>query len=226
MQARDRRRRLQGFVLAARSPSCLSSDTTHGSILNGVIQGSDGNFYLTAEMGGANGAGTVLKVTPGGSATVLYNFCSQSGCTDGSYPNAGLIQGSDGNFYGTTIHGGVNNQGTVFKITPSGTLSVVHSFTANDGGGPTAPLIQGADGNFYGTTYNGGANGGGVIFGMTPSGSYTLLHSFAGSDGSHPQGGLVQAHDGSFYGTTSTGGTNIWEPCLSWRFRWFRPRRC
>jgi uncharacterized repeat protein (TIGR03803 family) len=185
----------------------FSSDPAYGTLLNGVIQGSDGNFYVTADTGGANGVGTVFKVTPSGSATVLYNFCSQPGCTDGSSPNAGLIEGSDGNFYGTTLNGGVNNQGTVFKITPSGTLTVLHSFDANDGGGPTASLVQGADGNFYGTTYNGGANGDGVIFGMTPSGSYTLLHSFAGSDGSHPRGGLVQAPDGSFYGTTFTGGS-------------------
>jgi uncharacterized repeat protein (TIGR03803 family) len=185
-----------------------SSDPAHGSILNGVIQGADGNLYVTADTGGANGVGTVFKVTPSGSATVLYNFCSQSDCTDGSSPNAGLIEGSDGNFYGTTLNGGINNQGTIFKITSSGTLTVLHSFTANDGGGPTASLFQGADGNFYGTAYNGGANGAGVIFGMTPSGSYTLLHSFAGTDGSHPRGGLVQAPNGSFYGTTFTGGSH------------------
>ena len=202
----------QGGVVYKVSPGgtfsvLFSSDTTHGKLLNGVIQGSDGNFYVTADQGGANGVGTVFKITPGGSATVLYNFCSQSDCTDGSSPNAGLIEGSDGNFYGTTLNGGVNNQGTVFKITSSGTLTVLHSFDANNGGEPTASLVQGADGNFYGTTYNGGANGDGVIFGMTPSGSYTLLHSFAGSDGSHPRGGLVQAPDGSFYGTTYTGGS-------------------
>jgi len=186
----------------------FSSDPTHGSILNGVIQGTDGNFYVTADQGGANGVGTVFKVTPSGSATVLYNFCSQPGCTDGSSPNAGLIQGSDGNLYGTTLNGGTYNFGTVFKITPNGTLTVLHSFDAVNGGGPTASLMQGADGNFYGTAYNGGANDAGVIFGMTPSGSYTLLHSFAGSDGSHPRGGLVQAPDGSFYGTTFTGGSD------------------
>ena len=202
----------QGGVVYKVSPGgtfsvLFSSDTTHGKLLNGVIQGSDGNFYVTADQGGANGVGTVFKVTSGGSATVLYNFCSQSDCTDGSSPNAGLIEGSDGNFYGTTLNGGVNNQGTVFKITSSGTLTVLHSFDANNGGEPTASLVQGADGNFYGTTYNGGANGDGVIFGMTPSGSYTLLHSFAGSDGSHPRGGMVQAPDGSFYGTTYTGGS-------------------
>jgi uncharacterized repeat protein (TIGR03803 family) len=186
----------------------FGSDPAHGELLNGVIQGSDGNFYVTASQQGANGAGTIFRVTPGGSATVLYNFCSQSGCADGSDPSAALVQGSDGNFYGTTLHGGTSNAGIVFKITPSGALTVLHNFDSNDGSGPTAQLIQGADGNFYGTTYVGGASGAGVIFGMTPAGSYTLLHSFAGSDGKNPQGGLVQAPDGSFYGTTAAGGSN------------------
>ncbi len=186
----------------------FGSDPAHGELLNGVVQGSDGNFYVTASQQGANGAGTIFRVTPGGSATVLYNFCSQSGCADGSDPSAALVQGSDGNFYGTTVHGGTSNAGIVFRITPSGALTVLHNFDSNDGSGPTAQLIQGADGNFYGTTYVGGASGAGVIFGMTPAGSYTLLHSFAGSDGKNPQGGLVQAPDGSFYGTTAAGGSN------------------
>ena len=133
-----------------------SFDITHGEVPNGLIQGTDGNFYVTAYQGGANNDGTVSRITPGGSATVLYNFCSQSGCPDGSLPNAPLVQGTDGNFYGTTVHGGTGNYGTVFKITPSGTLTTLHSFDFNDGSGPIAPLIQGGDGNFYGTTYVGG----------------------------------------------------------------------
>ena len=183
-------------------------DNNHGEVLNGLIQGTDGNFYVTAYQGGANNEGTVTRITPGGSATVLYNFCSQSGCPDGSSPNAPLIQGTDGNFYGTTVHGGASSYGTVFKITPSGTLTTLHSFNFNDGSSPIAPLIQGGDGNFYGTTYVGGANNQGAIFGMTASGSLTLLHSFAGSDGAHPQGGLIQAANGSFYGTTIIGGSH------------------
>jgi uncharacterized repeat protein (TIGR03803 family) len=183
-------------------------DQTHGVGLNGVIQATDGNFYGTAYGGGTNNDGTVFRVTPSGNATVLYNFCQQSGCTDGSAPNAALVQGTDGNFYGTTTQGGTSSYGTVFKITPSGTFTTLHSFDLSDGEMPTAPLIQGADGNFYGTTYDGGVNNLGTIFGITPAGSLTLLHSFAGSDGTHPQGGLVQASDGSFYGTTLIGGSN------------------
>ena len=183
-------------------------DQTHGVGLNGVIQATDGNFYGTAYGGGSNNDGTVFRVTPSGSATVLYNFCQQSGCTDGSAPNAALVQGADGNFYGTTSQGGTNGYGTVFKITPSGALTTLHSFDLSDGEMPTAPMIQGADGNFYGTTYDGGVNNLGAIFGISPTGSLTLLHSFAGSDGAHPQGGLLQASDGSFYGTTLVGGSN------------------
>jgi uncharacterized repeat protein (TIGR03803 family) len=183
-------------------------DAAHGEAPNGVIQGSDGNFYLTAYQGGTNNAGTVVKVTPNGSATVLYNFCSQTSCTDGNLPFSALLQGPDGLFYGTTARGGTLNDGTVFTITSSGTLTILHSFDINDGYFPSAAVIQAADGNFYGTTFGGGANNLGTIFGITASGSFSLLHSFAGSDGSRPQTSLLQKADGSFYGTTNVGGTN------------------
>ena len=106
--------------------------------------------------------------------TVLYNFCSQSGCADGSQPNAPLIQGTDGNFYGTTSLGGTSNYGTVFKITPSGTLTTLHQLQLQRRKRTrSAPLIQGSDGNFYGTTYAGGPSNPGAIFGMTPAGALT-----------------------------------------------------
>ncbi|MGB6472140.1 MAG: choice-of-anchor tandem repeat GloVer-containing protein, partial [Candidatus Acidiferrales bacterium] len=138
------------------------TDCTDGAVpLAGLIQGSDGNFYGTTRVGGnTNDAGTVFKLTPSGILTTLYSFCSQGGtdCTDGEYPYGGLIQGSDGNFYGTTFEGGDGyfNVGTVFKITPSGTLTTLYSFCSQanctDGELPYAGLIQGSDGNFYGTT--------------------------------------------------------------------------
>jgi len=172
----------------------------------GLVQASDGNFYGTTTGGGANGAGTVFKVTPAGRLTTLYNFCYQGyPCSDGGDPYAGLIQATDGNFYGTTLGGGASGDGTVFKITPSGTLTTLYNFGGADGAVPYGGLIQATDGNFYGTTSGGGASGDGSVFKITPSGTLTTLHSFADSDGASPDG-LVQATDGNFYGTTYGGG--------------------
>jgi uncharacterized repeat protein (TIGR03803 family) len=172
----------------------------------GVIQGSDGNLYGTTYFGGANGLGTVFKVTPGGTETVLYSFAAGN---DGEHPYAGVTQGSDGNFYGTTYQGGTSGLGTVFKITPSGTETVLYSFAgSSDGANPEAGLIQGTDGNFYGTTLQGGAGGLGTVFKITPSGAETVLHAFAGSsDGANPSANLVQGSDGTLYGSTGAGGT-------------------
>ena len=172
----------------------------------GLVQGSDGNFYGTTYVGGANGDGTVFKTTPSGTLTTLYSFAG----SDGDTPVAGLVQSRDGNFYGTTSAGGVNDGGTVFKITPSGTLTTLYSFAGNgsDGANPFAELVQGSDGNFYGTTLSGGENNDGTVFKITPSGTLTTLYSFAGSDGDQAYAGLVQGSDGNFYGTTYAGGAN------------------
>ncbi len=182
-----------------------------------LVQATDGNFYGTTNYGGTSnncgifGCGTVFKITTGGTVTILYSFCTQSGCLDGSSPQAGLVQGSDGNLYGATFYGGPNyggpnGYGTVFKITTSGTLTTLHNFDFTDGADPSGTLVQPSDGNFYGTTFA-GANGGGTVFKMTSSGTLTTLHNFNGTDGANPQAGLVQASDGSFYGTTTAGGT-------------------
>ncbi|MGO9540968.1 MAG: choice-of-anchor tandem repeat GloVer-containing protein [Terriglobales bacterium] len=181
----------------------------------GLVQGTDGNFYGTTLVGGANNEGTVFKITPGGTLTTLYNFCSQGGCTDGLEPYAGLVQGTDGNFYGTTIAGGAIGAGTVFKITPGGALTTLYSFCSQggctDGEVPYAELVQGTDGNFYGTTIAGGANGQGTVFKITPSGTPTTLYNFCSqsgcTDGIEPEAGLVQA-GGNFYGTTYFAGPN------------------
>jgi uncharacterized repeat protein (TIGR03803 family) len=174
----------------------------------GLIQGSDGNFYGTTYFGGSNGFGTVFEVTPGGTETVLYSF---AGGSDGQHPYAGVIQGSDGNFYGTTYQGGAGGYGTVFKVTPSGTETILHSFTggSSDGANPEAGLTLGSDGNFYGDTYLGGAGNVGTVFELTPSGTETVLHAFAGgsSDGANPTANLVQGGDGNLYGSTAAGGT-------------------
>jgi uncharacterized repeat protein (TIGR03803 family) len=196
----------------------LSFDGTDGkAVLAGLVQATDGNLYGTTYEGGAHGVGTVFKITPSGTLNTLYNFCSQSGCTDGEYPEAGLVQATDGNFYGTTSEGGGTacnglGCGTVFKITPSGTLTTLHSFDGTDGILPVSGLVQATDGNFYGTTNAKGANGYGTVFKITPSGTLNTLHNFCSqsgcTDGEYPFAGLVQATNGNLYGTTFAGGAH------------------
>jgi uncharacterized repeat protein (TIGR03803 family) len=194
-----------------------SFDSTDGANpFPGLVQATDGNFYGTTYGGGANANnGTVFKITPSGTLTTLYSFCAQSGCTDGALPAAGLVQAGDGNLYGTAVYGGANNRGTIFKITPSGTLTTLYSFCAQngcaDGALPFAGLVQ-ANGNFYGTTEFGGTYSYGAIFRITPSGTLTTLYSFCANsgcpDGARPAAGLIQATNGVFYGTTQAGGAN------------------
>jgi len=180
----------------------------------GLVQATNGNLYGTTYGGGANGGGTIFKVTESGTLTTLYSFCSQTGCTDGENPYAGLVQATNGNLYGTTWGGGTNGRGTLFKITPSDTLTTLYSFCSQscctDGENPYAGLVQATNGNLYGTTYGGGANGGGTIFKVTESGMLTTLYGFCSqsgcTDGENPNVGLVQATDGSFYGATFNGG--------------------
>jgi uncharacterized repeat protein (TIGR03803 family) len=192
----------------APTPLYSFTGSSDGSSPNGLIQATDGNFYGTTEFGGANSHGTVFRMTPGGTLTTLYSFANGS---DGANPQNGLIQATDGNFYGTTEFGGANSQGTVFRITPGGTLSTLYAFTGgNDGSNPQAALIQATDGYLYGTTPNGGTSGAGTIFRITTSGTFTPLYSFSGSgDGDSPNG-LIQAADGNFYGTTQGGRSGSW----------------
>ncbi len=184
-----------------------------------MIQGSDSNFYGTTESGGPNGDGTLYKITPQGTETVLHLFGTSSG--DGYHPQAGLIQASDGNFYGTTSDGGTNSScengagcGTIFRFSPSsGTYTVLYSLGgfSGDGENPVAALIQGSDGNLYGTTSAGGASGNGTVFKFNPTaGTETVLYSFAGSpsDGQAPYAGVIQGSDGNLYGTTPAGGAS------------------
>jgi uncharacterized repeat protein (TIGR03803 family) len=173
-----------------------------------LAQGLDGDFYGTTNTGGAHGYGTVFKVTPAGELTTLYSFCAQAGCTDGASTYAGLILGTDGNFYGVTTYGGTNGWGTVFKITPGGVLTALHSIEAAEGFYPLGPLVQASDGNFYGTVASGGANDDGGVFQITPQGVLTNLHSFNGTDGSDPSAALVEGADGNLYGTTFSGGSS------------------
>jgi len=185
--------------------------------LVGLVQASNGNLYGTTSYGGTNAAGTVFEIAPGGTLTTLYNFCSVGLCTDGD-GGAGLIQASNGNFYGTTSTGGANlGDGTVFELTPAGELTTLHSFDGTDGRSPQG-LVQANDGNFYGTTGGGGANNGGAVFEITPTGTLTTLYNFCSlkncADGSGPAT-LVQAANGNFYGTTRIGGANSNNDCGS-----------
>ncbi len=133
-----------------------------------LVQGSDGNFYGTTaptSSFGTIGFGTIFRVTPSGELTTLYTF---SGGSDGAYPYAGLVQASDGNFYGATQYGGAAfveaGFGTVFKLTPNGSLITLHTFNGNDGANPHNTLLQGNDSRLYGTAPAGGAFGAGIVF--------------------------------------------------------------
>jgi uncharacterized repeat protein (TIGR03803 family) len=196
----------------------------------GLVQGASGDFYGTTLYGGTNSSecagsscGTVFKISSSGILTTLHTFVGM----DGFSPWGTLVQGTDGNFYGTTEFGGASDScggfhcGTVFQISPSGTLTTLHSFDRTDGFEPVAALIQASDGSFYGTTMSGGGSencvyGCGTVFEITPSGTLTTLHSFRATDGSYPSGALVQAANGDVYGTTGQGGTSVacdGDPC-------------
>lgn len=172
-----------------------------------LVQGPDGELYGTAADGGLL-YGTIFKITTAGKFTTLHEFES----TDGENPTAGLTLGPDGEFYGVTQGGGDQNLGTIFKISSIGVFSILHNFTANEGGRAFASLLLGGDGNFYGTTSIGAdfscnpPHGCGAVFRVTPQGQLTILHTFSGPEGYNPYGQLVQATDGNFYGTTFQGG--------------------
>lgn len=153
--------------------------------LGPLLQATDGNFYGVTEGGGPNQSGTIFKMTPGGTLTNLYTFspCSPSGCPIGSRPAGGLIQGKDGNLYGTTSAGGVNSTGgTIFQLTLGGTLTTLHSFAAQvdstNGIDPQGTLLQVSNGTIYGTTAGGGTNNFGTVFSLQlPAPAYTCTNT-------------------------------------------------
>jgi uncharacterized repeat protein (TIGR03803 family) len=193
---------------------CTQSGCTDGKYpLPGLWLARNGNFYGTTEQGGANGQGTIFEITPQGTLTTLYNFCSQSGCTDGSFPQGGVIQASNGNFYGTASGGGgAASSGTVFELTAAGKFTNIFYFGGVNGSQPVGTLVQGTNGNLYGTAEEGGSAGHGTIFEITPTGNFTLLYTFCTlvncDDGAMPAGALVQASNGTFYGTAAGNGLN------------------
>ena len=204
---------LTTFGVCTNYPSCTSGEFPG----NFVVQASDGYFYTTTDFGGQFGGGEILKITSTGGFIDVHNFCQQTNCVDGEGPNA-FLQGSDGNFYGTTSTGGTGVGcstglcGTVFKMLPSGVFSVLYNFCSQancaDGDAPNS-LMQGSDGNLYGTTYTGGINDSGTIFQISTDGQFRTLYQFCASgtctDGIGPTA-ISQSTDGKFYGTTGYGG--------------------
>lgn len=185
-----------------------------------VVQATDGNFYGTTDLGGASQWGVLYKVTPSGDLSVVYNFCSQPNCADGSLLSSSPILGSDGNLYGTTSGGGSdagfpNGSGTIYKMTLAGEITTLYTFCVttpcNDGQGPGGLTLAG-DGNFYGTATVGGKFNEGTIFRVSPTGAFKVLHSFCSlkncKDGERPFYPPIQGIDGNFYGTASGGGAN------------------
>ena len=204
--------------------SLLSFDITDGSYPGAMslVQGTDGNFYGVTGAGGigtnctySDGCGTFFRVTAQGTLTTLYSFCALQNCADGESPTAGVILGTDGNFYGVTGRGGAG-YGTVYKMTPSGVLTTLHSFIGTDGAVPEGVLVE-SNGVFYGTTYGlyGTTITYGTVYKITTAGALTTLYNFCSlsgcADGFYPYAGLIQASDGNFYGTTSQGGDT--NPC-------------
>jgi uncharacterized repeat protein (TIGR03803 family) len=154
---------------------------------------------------------TVWAATVSSSPAQTFSVLATFNAADGNSPMGSLVQGLDGNLYGTSNQGGASPCsfcGTVFRITPDGTLTTLHSFAGADGAFPGGGLVQAPGGNFYGTTESGGSNGAGTVFEITPSGTLTTLYSFSGADGSHPVAALLLSRGGNLYGTTERGGTS------------------
>jgi uncharacterized repeat protein (TIGR03803 family) len=198
---------------------CSQSDCADGIDPGGMIQAVDGNFYGISVTGTPSHGTLIFKMTPAGKRSTVYAFCPDPvGCTDGSLPNQ-LIQGTNGNFYGTNYNGGAGIAGSFFELSPKGQLTTLYDFCpvahCPDGLNPKG-LTLGSDGHFYGTALFGGdrANGGcgpgcGTIFQITPQGSLTTLYEFCPQtkclDGASPYN-LAQGTDGSFYGASGGWG--------------------
>ncbi len=176
-----------------------------------LLQDRQGNFYGSTLIGGAVNFGTVFKLAPDGTETVLHSF---AGGTDGEFPKVGLVMDGRGNLYGTT--GGEGGDcafgcGTVFRLSSKGKIAVLHAFTGgSDGATPDGNLILDAAGHLYGVASAGGggrcSGGCGVVFRLAPDGTETVLHTFTGSEGAAPTGSLIMDRAGNLYGVAASGG--------------------
>lgn len=177
-----------------------------------LVEGRNGLLYGTASSGGEFGVGGIYALARNATTTMSVSILHSFNGADGAGPAAGLIQGADGNFYGTAVQGGTNGLGSVFKMTPGGQVTTLHSFSGTDGQFPLGALVQGSDGYFYGTASEWGdgqvSRVTGTIFKISGEGQFILLHLFDLTDGGNPRGALVEGVDGSFYGTTSGGGVD------------------
>ncbi len=168
----------------------------------GVTLGTDGNFYGTTTVGGADGNGTVFKITPAGDLNTLHSFAGAY--ADGSNPTFPVIQASNGDFYGVASSGGEYVNGTFFRISGAGSYTTLASFQSSVNGSNPNPPTQGTDGNFYGTTHNGGPKSAccGTVYRVTAAGKITVLYTFPSGEGSSV-GQLVEGSDGNFWGVTN-----------------------
>jgi len=172
------------------------------------IQASDGNFYGTTLFGGANtNSGTVYRITPAGAETVVYSFCAQTNCDDGSEPYR-IIEGTDGNLYGVCLSGGsAMYYGTIFRMSLTGTnYTVLHTFTSDAPFyGDAVSIVEGSDGNFYGGLASGSDKGG--VYQLTPGGTYTVIYGNTTVGDFEAYTDLTEASDGYLYGTSVVGGS-------------------
>lgn len=197
----------------------LADDGSEGvNLIGSLIQASDGHLYGTAYLGGEEGGGTLFRVTLAGVFTVLHNF--GGGSPNAIFPYTGVAEGPDGLLYGTTLNGGVDNKGTIYRIAKDGTgYTVIHEFAGTDGENPEGQLVVGDDDWLYGTTMMGGDQNRGTVYRISIGGQHERLHSFprlgafndqglaTNSDGANPRAGLyLSTLDGNFYGTTYQGG--------------------
>jgi uncharacterized repeat protein (TIGR03803 family) len=179
-----------------------SPDDGAGSGANVTLDGL-GNIYGTTDYGGATGNGTIFKLAPDGTQTLLHSFSG----SDGAFPD-GAVTLFHGNLYGTASSGGASGNGVLFKLTAKGKYKVLHEFSSTDGCFLRGNLIRDELGNFYGTGLFCGVNGDGTVYKYGFDGTFTVLHAFNGSDGLYPEHGVVRDQAGNLYGVTAFGGTS------------------
>jgi uncharacterized repeat protein (TIGR03803 family) len=173
---------------------------------HGVVRDQEGNLYGVTAFGGASDDGTVFKLAPDGTLTTLHSF---TGGADGGFLYGGLDIDKDGNLYGSTVEGGANGHGTVFKLAGDGTLTTLYDFTGGaDGGSPEGDMLL-VGGKLYSTASEGGDPSCqcGVVYEIKSQGKAKVLHAFTGSDGGGYSAGVVKS-DGAFYGTTASFGAH------------------